>query len=62
MEPSLMSTILSDVTTLVTNAISWMSSYLTAITGNDVLLLFVVVLPLVGLGIGIITRLFRLRA
>ena len=57
-----MATIITDVTTLVTGAISWMSSYMTAILADDVLTLFVIVLPLVGLGIGLITRLFRLRA
>ena len=57
-----MAAIITDVTSLVTGAISWMSSYMTAILADDVLTLFVVVLPLVGLGIGLITRLFRLRA
>lgn len=54
--------VLANVSTLVTSAISWMSSYLTAITSNDVLTLFCIALPLVGLGIGVIRRLVRIRA
>lgn len=62
MGESLMATIISSITSFVTGAISWTTSYLTLITGNDVLLLFCIVLPLVGLGIGIIKRLVRIRA
>lgn len=57
-----MADILSSVSTLVTNAITWTTSYLTMITGNDVLVLFCIALPLVGLGIGVIRRLVRIRA
>lgn len=57
-----MSAILSAVSTLVTNAVTWTTSYLTMITENDVLVLFCIALPLVGLGIGIIRRLVRIRA
>ena len=57
-----MTEILASVSTLVTNAITWTTSYLTMITGNDVLVLFCIALPLVGLGIGVIRRLVRIRA
>lgn len=57
-----MAAILESVSTLVTNAITWTGSYLTMITSNDVLVLFCIALPLVGLGIGIIRRLVRIRA
>lgn len=57
-----MASILSAVSSVVTSAISWATSYITFITGNDVLLLFCVALPLVGLGIGVIHRLVRIRA
>lgn len=40
----------------------WIPSFLSLITGNDVLILFCVALPLVGLGIGLIRRLVRIRA
>ena len=57
-----MADILASVSTLVTNAITWTTSYLTMITGNDILVLFCIALPLVGLGIGVIRRLVRIRA
>lgn len=57
-----MASILSNVTTLVTSAITWAGQYLTMITGNDVLVLFCIALPLVGLGIGIIRRIVNIRA
>lgn len=57
-----MAAILASVTTLVTNAVSWAGSYLTFVTGNDVMLLFCIALPLVGLGIGVIRRLVSIRA
>lgn len=62
MSETLMASIISAVTSFVTGAISWTTSYLTLITGNDALLLFCIVLPLVGLGIGVIRRLVRIRA
>lgn len=57
-----MAAILTAVTSLVTSAISWTTSYLTLITGNDVLILFCIALPLVGLGVGLIRRLVSIRA
>lgn len=62
MEPSVMSTILTNITTFITSATSWVTSWLTVITGNDVLMLFCIVLPLSCMGIGIIRRLVRIRA
>lgn len=54
-----MSTILGDVTTMVTSAIEWIGSYAEAITGNPLLLMFVIV-SFVGLGVGLIRRLISL--
>lgn len=62
MGEGLMASVIAAVTQLVTGAISWTTSYLTLITGNDVLILFCIALPLVGLGIGVIRRLVRIRA
>ncbi len=62
MGEGVMASIITAITTLVTGAISWTTSYLTLITGNDVLVLFCIALPLVGLGIGVIRRLVRIRA
>lgn len=62
MGEGVMASIIAAITSLVTGAISWTTSYLTLITGNDVLVLFCIALPLVGLGIGVIRRLVRIRA
>lgn len=62
MGEGVMASIISAITSLVTGAISWTTSYLTLITGNDVLILFCIALPLVGLGLGVIRRLVRIRA
>ncbi len=42
--------------------ITWINQYFDLITGNDVLILFCIALPLIGLGIGLIRRLVRIRA
>lgn len=57
-----MSTILTAVGSVVTAAISWMGSFLSVITaeGNEILLLFIII-PVVGLGIGLLQRLINLR-
>lgn len=57
-----MATILSSVTSIVTSAVSWMGSFLSTITtsGNEILLLFVLI-PIVGLGIGLLRRLMNLN-
>lgn len=65
MEPvSGMSAIITSVGTLVTGAISWMTDFVTAITasGNEILLLGCVCVPLVGLGVGLLKRLISVRA
>lgn len=54
-----MATLLSNVTAFVTEAISWVSSFCTCITGQPLLLMFVIV-AFVGLGVGLIRRLIRL--
>ena len=54
-----MSTILSDVGSIVTAAVGWIGDYVGAITGNPLLLMFVVV-AFVGLGVGLIRRIISL--
>lgn len=54
-----MSTILGDITSVVTAAIGWINSFVGAITSQPLLLLFVVV-AFVGLGVGLIRRIIRL--
>lgn len=55
-----MATILTSVGNVVTSAVGWMGSFLGTITaaGNEILLLFVL-LPIVGLGIGLVKRMIR---
>lgn len=58
-----MADLVTSVTTLVTAAVSWMGSYVSAITaeGNEVLLLGAVAVPLVGLGVGLLKRLISTK-
>lgn len=53
------STILGNVTSVVTSAVSWMGSFATFVVDNPLVLLFVLI-PLVGLGIGLFRRLLSL--
>lgn len=55
-----MATILSDATSIVTEALSWVGQVVSTVTGAPLLLLFVI-LPLVGLGIGLFRRLINVQ-
>ena len=59
MDAITVSTILGYVTSIVTSAVSWMGSFATFVTGNPLVLVFVLI-PLVGLGIGLFRRLLSL--
>lgn len=52
-------TILASVGDIVTSGISWVGDFAGAITGNPLILMFVIT-GFVGLGIGLIKRLIRL--
>lgn len=52
-------TILTSVGEIVTSGVSWVGDFTGAVTGNPLILLFVVT-SFVGLGIGLIKRLIRL--
>lgn len=54
-----MGTILTDVGLIVTQAITWINSFVGAITSNALIEMFVIV-SMVGLGVGLIRRLIRL--
>lgn len=66
-------TMLQNVGSFVTQAISWMASFLGQIAGvatsgegvvslnNPILFIFVVCVPLVGLGVGLLNRLIHTR-
>lgn len=57
---SVLSAVLTAITSIVTSAVGWMSSFLHSITvtGNELLLVFTVI-PIVGLGIGILRRMLK---
>lgn len=50
---------MGDITTIVTSAVSWVGSFVGAITANPLILMFVII-GFVGLGVGLIKRLVRL--
>lgn len=52
-------TILADITSIVTSGVSWVGSFVGAITGNPLIGLFVLI-AFIGTGIGLIKRLIRL--
>lgn len=52
-------TLLENVSSLVTSSVSWIGSFVGAITSNSLILMFVIV-AFVGLGVGLIKRLIRL--
>lgn len=54
-----MAAILSNVSLLVTEAITWVGDFVTCITSNALLELFVVT-AFVGLGVGLIRRIIKL--
>ena len=49
---------ISDIGSFVTGSVSWVGSFVGAITGNPLILGFVLV-ALIGTGIGVITRLIH---
>lgn len=51
--------IISNVTSLVTAASGWITSYVGVITGSPLLLMFVIT-SFVGLGVGLLRRLIRI--
>ena len=60
-DPVTISTLLGHVGTVFTQCVTWVGSVATAITGNVVLELFCIAIPLVGLGVVMFKRLLRTR-
>ena len=54
--------VLTNVGDVMEEAFSWVSHPVSAITDNPLIFIAAVGIPLVGLGIGIVKRLFKLRA
>ena len=48
-----------NISSLVTAAIGWMGDFWTEISSDPILLTVVIGIPLIGLGIGLLTRLIR---
>ena len=55
-----MAALMSDASTIVTEALSWVSMVVTTITSNPLLLLFSI-LPLVGLCVGLVRRILAIN-
>lgn len=53
-------TIVSDAGSIVTSGLGWVSQVVSTVTGNPLILLFVI-LPLVGLGVGLFRRLINVQ-
>lgn len=53
-----MTAIIAAITSVVTAAIGWVGDFVTLITSNDLLLMFVIV-SFVGLGVGLLKRIIR---
>lgn len=60
METVTLATILQNVGSVVTSAVSWMGDIVSFITSNPLVLLFVTI-SLVGLGVGLLGRVLGLR-
>lgn len=58
-EVSVMDVFIANITSLVTAAIGWMGDFWTEISSDPILLTVVIGIPLIGLGIGLLTRLIR---
>lgn len=56
-----MAALISAVTSYVTAAIGWMGDFADAIAANDILVLGVVAVPLVGVGASLLGKLLRKR-
>lgn len=59
--PTGLAAILADIGSIITAALGWVGSAVTTITSNP-LILMAVIIPFVGLGIGLLKRLISTRA
>lgn len=53
-----LTSLLGDITSIITQGISWIGSVITAITSNPLLLMFVL-FGFIGTGIGLVKRIMR---
>ena len=61
MTETTMSTILTEIGTFFTQAVSWLGDILDVIVSNPVLLIMVVAMPVIGFAVGLLNRLFRVN-
>lgn len=54
-----MASVYTAVSTFLSNILTYVSSLVTEITGNDVLIVFCIAIPLVSFAIGVLGRLIR---
>lgn len=55
-----MSAILTDIGTFFTQSVAWLGDILDVVTGNPVLLILCVAMPVIGFSVGLLNRLIRL--
>lgn len=55
-----MSAILTDIGTFFTQSVTWLGDILDTVTGNPVLLILCVAMPVIGFSVGLLNRLIRL--
>ena len=55
-----MSAILTDIGTFFTQSVAWLGDVLDVVTGNPVLLILCVAMPVIGFSVGLLNRLIRL--
>ena len=60
MTETAMADILTQIGTFFTQSVTWMGDVLDVITGNPVLLVMVIAMPVVGFAVGLLSRLIRL--
>lgn len=60
METITIASLLTNISSIVTSAVSWMTSAGTAIASNNLALLFIL-LPMMGAGIGLFRRIIHLN-
>lgn len=59
MEQTAIQGFLDNMTAIVTEAIKWMGMFWDEISSDPILMTVVIGIPLVGLGVGLLTRLIR---
>lgn len=62
MDTFTLATLVENVTTWFTAVIGWMGDLIDVIVSNPVLLTVVVILPITGFAVGMLSRLFNLSA